>query len=1362
MLTFRTGAAGSAGGARLMAEHLTEQTLSPAQMALAAYYQQGLAAPGLRAALKHGEAIGWQAGASGHDNILVDGVDLPGLDIPARVAGLPEAALEEFAGTQAQPRQDMHPRLALLLGLDLERPLTVEQIAGILSGNRTDGWPIDGKQVQRASESLATVLGLDPGAVPSAEAVEAILAGQRADGTELSIPQAQAASIRQRFLSLYGLRGEQGVDVPPEARAHIAAGRKADGRALASSALTEGLTASRVPIGYVDLCWSTDKTVALAWAFAPTEAERNIIAQAHRDAVDRAMRHVETEIGRARRGKAGRAGYEPGAIAWVGFEHYTSRPTVEIVRADPTTGGPRTEIVSLKVAGDPQLHTHVAVPNLVLTESGRVGALDLQRLEGRIHEWGALYQAHLATNLRRAGIEVTLDPERGSARIVAIPERIRAAFSKRTERGVDAARRYATGVGLDWGMLSPEQRIGLAKRGVQGDPRQVKQDDLSDWASWRRQAEALGWRHASVIRPQHAPVQAETPRATAAQGPQADSMRSASSAQRAASVSASPPGSRSKPVPVSASGNAPASRPSGPSPTDRFVAGGSQPANQTSDHDRDYVGDPADGDTDRIAIAYEAALGLLERDLDRRAVLDESVARVAAARGLIASGIEDAHDIDAVMATFLTQGVRQNGAMVGLIRGEADPASRRPARLTTTLHASREAELIGLAKAAGADRRGALDRAMVDAAIQRSPADFTTTHGRAQRALIQKLGTGERLGVAIGVAGAGKSTLLAPLVDAWKLAGYHVHGAALAWRQSDELAAAGIAEADRAALSVFLDRAQRGEIKLGARSVVVVDELGLIGTRQLLDLLRLQAVSGCRIVALGDEKQCQSIEAGPVIDLLRRALGPEAVPELLSSVRQETVRERETALLFRDGQAAAALARLRAEDRAVMVPGGHQEAAEAVADLWQRLRAAHADEASYSLTVSAPSNADARAIAIAIRARRREAGEIGPDQAIVPACDQTGDAYDLSLAPGDRVRLFSRTNARYVDRGRGVIGNNGSVLEVVGVNATGLTLRNAQGREGLVVWDTLRDPQSRRIRLAYGDVLTIDAAQGITSTVHILALPSGSRTATGFKAYTAASRHRTESHMVFSAGAERREVMSQRPLGDPRPVADADLWANAARNLSRQPEQESATAFLERAHQAQRAAARALQAGLRPAEQRAAEGQVPTTLATTWQRHRTVAGLNETIAATSEAVAAQTEALGGLAQAIRKAVDAALRTAWPVIKRIVTAFTLRPEQVAQRAELGRLREEWVRRQLVAWRKEDDRAHPLHDRRPATIAAAARDQEARQVIAEAQFRQQAAAVPAAELRQIAVQWQEAEKKAAAEAAHRIRVNTGVSM
>ncbi|CAG4927881.1 unnamed protein product [Acidocella sp. C78] len=63
---------------------------------------------------------------------------------------------------------------------------------------------------------------------------------------------------------------------------------------------------SKTPIGYVDFTFSADKTISLAWAFAPTEAERNQLAQAHKDAVAATMAEIEQVIGQARKGKGAR------------------------------------------------------------------------------------------------------------------------------------------------------------------------------------------------------------------------------------------------------------------------------------------------------------------------------------------------------------------------------------------------------------------------------------------------------------------------------------------------------------------------------------------------------------------------------------------------------------------------------------------------------------------------------------------------------------------------------------------------------------------------------------------------------------------------------------------------------------------------------------------------------------------------------------------------------------------------------------------------------------------------------------------------------------------------------------------------
>ena len=1058
MLTYRTGAAGSPSAAGAMADHLREQTLPTDKAELARYYGRGMVAD------------------------------------PAAEAG-------EHGHTATEPRRDMHPRLAALLALDLNRSPSRDEIAHLLNGQRADGEDIPGKQRQRA-------------------------------------------------------------------------------------------TATKARIGYVDLTFSADKSLSVAWAFAPTEAERNILAQAHRDAVRSAMEYVAAEMGQVRKGKAGKDGTEPGHVGWLSFEHCTSRPTVEIARTDER-GQAYTELLTLKAAGDPQLHTHVAVPNVVLTDTGRVGAMDLDTLQGRIHEFGAYYQAHVATNLRRYGVEVVLDERTGAARLSAIPDQVRDAFSKRTRNGTEAAREYAAELGLDWDSLAPERKAGLVKEGTQTHKMAkaaglsiedraafegaARKDDMGDFAAWRRQAEALRWAHRGVLRP-------------------------------------------------------------------------------------DGIA-PAPSRDERLEHAYQTALPLLDRELQRRARVDGQDLRVVAARSLVASGVEGAADIGAITRAFATRGVKQDGRDTALVWGEDVPV-RGKARIgvTTALHEDQERELAGLAKRAAEDKSAALSSQAIARAVARREAmppekgglRFQGAHGTAQRGIMDRLGQGGRFAVAIGVAGAGKSALLAPLVDAWREDGREVYGAALAWRQTEDMAGAGIEEGNRAAFAAFLKRAEAGTIRLDRSSVVVVDELGLVGTRQLLDMLRLQERYGFQLVAVGDPKQAQSIEAGPVIGILQTALGEGAVPELLTTLRQRTQAERDASLMFREGRAAEALAVKQGNGTAQLVPGGYREAVEHVAALWKARTEANAHDPGFTLTVSAPTNGDARALGAAIREQRREMGQLGPDLVKLDAQDQNGVRFELALAVGDRVRLFDRARASFGGGKAGNIGSNGSVLEVRGADAEGVTLRNVHGSEGKVRWATLLDRASGRVRLTYGDVLSIDATQGATSTEHINAMPAGTRAVNGFKGYVAESRHRQATWLVASDGAERQEVAGRRPLGDVRQVREADVWANMARNLSRQPEKTSVLAFLDRAQQVRRGTVRNLQAGLQPAEQRRHEGMEGTTLHRTFEQERSRSSAARATERIDQLAARRLRALDRLAAirpAVRDAVVHEMRRLRPALER---------------------------------------------------------------------------------------------------------------
>src|ERR1700689_2485718 len=114
-----------------------------------------------------------------------------------------------------------------------------------------------------------------------------------------------------------------------------------------------------------------------------------------------------------------------------------------------------------------------------------------------------------------------------------------------------------------------------------------------------------------------------------------------------------------------------------------------------------------------------------------------------------------------------------------------------------------------------------------------------------------------------------------------------------AGRQAGALQEAGADET--IALQPLLNAIDTGEFSADEKTVLVVDEISQIGPRPMVKLLELQARTGMTIKMLGDREQAQAIEAGDTIKILRRALPPEAMPALLTTMRQTTKRGQEIA-----------------------------------------------------------------------------------------------------------------------------------------------------------------------------------------------------------------------------------------------------------------------------------------------------------------------------------------------------------------------------------------------------------------------------------------------------------------------------------
>ncbi len=568
------------------------------------------------------------------------------------------------------------------------------------------------------------------------------------------------------------------------------------------------------------------------------------------------------------------------------------------------------------------------------------------------------------------------------------------------------------------------------------------------------------------------------------------------------------------------------------------------------------VSHPALTDGERFDKAYQRATKHLAREFRTAAVIDHEQLRTYAARGLIGSGIAGgADDIDRVVELIERRGLRLMGEHVALVVGLVDGT----VRVTNTAQIRIEEKLGDQAHQAALDRSGALPAAAIRAAVDASGLDRRgePDHWESQQAAIYAMGQGGALTLLTGVAGAGKTTLLSPLVEAWKAdtrfdsAGREVVGLAVAWKQADALKDAGIKRGF--AMTPLLDAIAKGKFQPTRNTVLVIDEVSQVGPRQMLALLELQAATGMTIKALGDREQAQAIEAGDTIEIMRRVLPKSALPELLSTVRQDSERDRKIANLFREGKAAEALVMKRADGTAMLAGGDQDQVIAQIVDLYMErrdhLRAAGSRK---PVTISTLTNEDAADISRVVRARLRERGEIAREERRYDAIDQRGETYNLPIAEGDSLRLFRRTWARIDGRG-GSIGNNGDIVTVVSQSAQGLVVRASDGRLGEVEWRRLSDPNTGRLMLGFGHALTVDSAQGITSAEHINALPRGSAGITSFKGYVAESRSTGTTWTIISEAAVHEAEKRSRALGDAAPVTTEDLWQRIGKDMSTKP-----------------------------------------------------------------------------------------------------------------------------------------------------------------------------------------------------------------
>lgn len=189
---------------------------------------------------------------------------------------------------------------------------------------------------------------------------------------------------------------------------------------------------------------------------------------------------------------------------------------------------------------------------------------------------------------------------------------------------------------------------------------------------------------------------------------------------------------------------------------------------------------------------------------------------------------------------------------------------------------------------AGRDGHGVADRHR-DAAIGAAEGRGLVLSGEQRDAFDHVTGASGLVSV-VGYAGSGKSAMLGVAREAWEGQGYTVRGAALSGIAAENLeGGSGI----RSRTIASLEHAWgQGREQLGPRDVLVVDEAGMIGSRQMERVLSQARDAGAKVVMVGDPEQLQAIEAGAAFRSVTERHGAAEITEIRRHARTGSVTPR--------------------------------------------------------------------------------------------------------------------------------------------------------------------------------------------------------------------------------------------------------------------------------------------------------------------------------------------------------------------------------------------------------------------------------------------------------------------------------------
>ncbi|ESA36548.1 conjugal transfer [Leptolyngbya sp. Heron Island J] len=364
--------------------------------------------------------------------------------------------------------------------------------------------------------------------------------------------------------------------------------------------------------------------------------------------------------------------------------------------------------------------------------------------------------------------------------------------------------------------------------------------------------------------------------------------------------------------------------------------------------------------------------------------------------------------------------------------------------------------------------------------------------------------------VASGMAGTGKTFFLDAARETWEKSGYTVQGLSLSAK-----AASGLEEGAKVKSrtvdsffgSIDYRRAQQEEKPMavgqqkhsgiGSKTILLVDEAGMVGTKKMTRLFAEADSAGAKVVLIGDARQLQPVQSGGAFQTIARQVGEVELKEIR---RQKEDWAKESVHAFADGRAKDALDEFDKRGLLSVAEGKGQLQAKLIDD-WAKGDGAKEPQ---NHLILAQTNDEVKQLNRLAQAKRQELGELKERNAIVGK-----DRF----FEGDRIMF--RQNDRDLKVKNGQMGN---------------ILRVDNLRKQLIVGLD----KSQRVSFSYetydqfglGYASTVHKAQGVTvSNSYILA---GDGAWDRHTAYVAASRAKDSTKIYAEGDPQKRKAVKEK------------------------------------------------------------------------------------------------------------------------------------------------------------------------------------------------------------------------------------------